>query len=169
MVKVLFQPLYALGIKMVGRLVQQQYIGLLQQQAAQCHAAALTTGQHTCLLVLGRTAQGIHGLLQTVVYVPGIGGIDHILQFGLAGHQGVHLVLVLIVFRQLELMVYLIVLLKGVINLLHALHDHLLDCLVGVQLRLLRQIAHAVSGTEHHLTLITLFNACNYLEQCGFT
>ena len=62
-------------------------------------------------------------------------------------------------------MVYLIILLKGVIYLLHALHDHLLDGLVGVQLRLLGQIAHTVAGAEHHLALVTLFNTCNYLEQ----
>ena len=62
-------------------------------------------------------------------------------------------------------MVYLIVLLKGVIYLLNALHDHLLDGLVGVQLRLLRQVAHTVAGAEHHLTLITFLNSCNNLEQ----
>ena len=43
LVQVLLQPLYTLGIQMVGRLIQQQYIGLLQQKAAQSHTAAFTT------------------------------------------------------------------------------------------------------------------------------
>ena len=43
LVQMLLQPLYALGIQVVGRLIEQQYIGLLQQKTAQSHTAALAT------------------------------------------------------------------------------------------------------------------------------
>ena len=165
LVQVLLQPLDALGIEVVGRLVEQQNIGLLQQQTAQRHTTTLTTGEHPSLLILGRTTQSIHSLLQTVVNVPGIGRIDHILQLRLARHERIHLILILIILRQLELVVHLVILAQRVINLLHALHHDLLDRLVGVQLRLLRQIAHAVTRAEHHLPLETLVQAGNNLEQ----
>ena len=40
--QVLFKPIDALGIQVVGRLVKQQYIRLLQQQSAKSHPSALT-------------------------------------------------------------------------------------------------------------------------------
>ena len=43
LIKMLLQPLDTLSIQVVGRLVKQQNIRLLQQQSAQSHAAALTT------------------------------------------------------------------------------------------------------------------------------
>ena len=43
--EVLLQPLHALGVEVVGGLVEQQQVRLLQQQLAQRDAAALTTGE----------------------------------------------------------------------------------------------------------------------------
>ena len=42
LLKVLFQPVNRLRIQVVGRLIQQQHVRLLKQQAAQRNAAALT-------------------------------------------------------------------------------------------------------------------------------
>ena len=39
-----FQPVHALGVEMVGRLVEQQQIGLVEQQPAQRDAALLAAG-----------------------------------------------------------------------------------------------------------------------------
>ncbi len=41
--QVLFQPRDGFGVKMVGRFVEQQQVGLRKQQLAKRHAAALTT------------------------------------------------------------------------------------------------------------------------------
>ena len=38
-----FQSVHALGVEMVGRLVEQQQLGLVEQQPAKRHAAALAT------------------------------------------------------------------------------------------------------------------------------
>ena len=46
LLQVLLQPLHALGVEVVGGLVEQQQVGLLQQQLAQRDAAALATGEH---------------------------------------------------------------------------------------------------------------------------
>ncbi|MOA40187.1 hypothetical protein D3C78_1620370 [compost metagenome] len=43
--QVLFKPRNGFRIKVVGRFVEQQQVRLRQQQAAQRHAAAFTTGK----------------------------------------------------------------------------------------------------------------------------
>ncbi len=43
--QVMFEPRHRFGIEMVGRLVEQKNIGLLQEQPAQCNAAAFAAGQ----------------------------------------------------------------------------------------------------------------------------
>ena len=43
--QVVLQPLHRLGVEVVGGLVEQQQVGLLEQQLAQRDAAALTTGE----------------------------------------------------------------------------------------------------------------------------
>jgi hypothetical protein len=42
----LLQPVDALGVEVVGRLVEQQQVGMAEQQPAQSHSAALTARQH---------------------------------------------------------------------------------------------------------------------------
>ena len=39
----LLEPRHGLNVKVVGRLIEQQEVGVLEQDLAQCHAAALTT------------------------------------------------------------------------------------------------------------------------------
>jgi hypothetical protein len=60
------QPGHALGVQVVGRLVEQQHVRAGQQQAAQGHAAALAAGQLGHVRVPGRQAQGVGGHLQLV-------------------------------------------------------------------------------------------------------
>src|SRR4029079_7967999 len=43
--KMFFKPLHALGVEMVGRLVEQQYVGFLEQQAGQRDASLLAARQ----------------------------------------------------------------------------------------------------------------------------
>ena len=45
LLQVLFQPVYGLCVEVVGGLVEQQYVGLLQQQPAEGHAAAFAPGE----------------------------------------------------------------------------------------------------------------------------
>ncbi len=60
----LLQPFDRLGVEVVGRLVEQQHVGLGQQQAAQRDAALLATGELADLGVPRRQAQRVGGDLR---------------------------------------------------------------------------------------------------------
>ena len=165
LVEVLFEPVDALGVEVVGRLVEQQYVGLLQQQSAERHAAAFATRQVLCFLVGRRQSQRVHGAFEARIEVPRIGGVEHILQFGLAGKKFVHLVLVFVVFGQAEFVVDFLVFGKCVNHRLHALLHNLEHSFVVVEVRVLGQIAHGVSGREHHFALIVVVDAGNDFQQ----
>ncbi len=55
-----FQPVHALGVEMVGRLVEQQQVGLIEQQPAERDAAALAARELGDVGVVGRAAQRVH-------------------------------------------------------------------------------------------------------------
>ena len=74
--EVLLQPQHALGVEVVGRLVEQQQVGRLEQQLAQRDAAALTTRQDADVGVGRRQAQRVHRLLDLAVELPGVRGLD---------------------------------------------------------------------------------------------
>ncbi len=169
LLQVLLQPVDALGIQMVGRLVEQKHVGFLQQQAAQSHAAALAATQFTALLVSGRTTQSVHGAFQSTVQIPCIAGVDDILQLALTDKELVHFVLVFVILGETKLLVYLLILSECVDNRLYAFLHDLNHRLVVVELRILGQIAHAVAGREHHLTLILLIQSGDDFHQRTFS
>ena len=72
----LLQPLHALGVEVVGRLVQQQQVGLAQQQLAQRDPAALPSGERAHLGVRRRAPQRVHRLFELRVEVPGVGMVQ---------------------------------------------------------------------------------------------
>ena len=78
--EVLLEPQHRLGVEVVGGLVEQQQVGLLQQQLAQRDAAALATGEHGDVGVRRRAAQGVHRLLELGVEVPRVGVVDVLLE-----------------------------------------------------------------------------------------
>ena len=55
-----FEPVHAFGVEMVGRLVEQQQFGLVEQQLAQRDAAALAAGKLVDVGVVRRAAQRVH-------------------------------------------------------------------------------------------------------------
>ena len=88
--KVPLQPGDRFGVEMVGRLVEQQQVGLAEEQAAERNAAALATRQRLDVGVGRRAAQGVHGDLDRAAEVPAVAGVDLLLQLGLLGDQLVH-------------------------------------------------------------------------------
>ena len=95
--EVALEPVDGLGVEVVGRLVEQQQVGRGQQQAAQRDAAALAAGELRDVGVGGRQAQRVHRVLELRVEVPGVGGVDLVLQArelvrGLVGVVGGELV-----------------------------------------------------------------------------
>ena len=85
--EVLLEPRHGLGVEVVGRLVEEQEVGLAQEQLAQGDAATLTTGEHRDVGVRRRAAQGVHRLLELGVQIPRVGVVDLLLKGAHLGHQ----------------------------------------------------------------------------------
>ena len=64
------QPVDALGVEVVGGLVEQQQVGVGEQQPAQGDAAPLAARQRGDVGVVGRAPQGVHGDLDVALEVP---------------------------------------------------------------------------------------------------
>ena len=128
--QVAFEPGGRLGVEMVGRLVEEQKLGLLQEQLAQGDAAALAARELVHGPVVRRAAQGVHGLIDLGIEIPQALGLDLVLEPG-------HLVRRLVGIVHGEVVVAVEDRLLGG----HALHDVLADVLRRVELRLLRQVA----------------------------
>ena len=86
LLQMLFEPVYALGIQMVGRLVEQQHIGFLQQQSAEGHTSALSSREIGNGQMASGASECIHGALQFRVHIPCVGSINDILHFCLVLH-----------------------------------------------------------------------------------
>ena len=142
LLQVLLQPLHALGVEVVGRLVEQQQVGLLEQQLAQRDPAALATGEHGDVGVRRRAAQRVHRLLELGVEVPGVGVVELLLEpahlvHELVGVVGRHLLGDLVEPVQLGL------------GLGHGLLDVAEHGLGLVERRLLVEDADRVAGPEN--------------------
>ena len=64
------KPLDALGVEVVGRLVEEQHVRLAEQQSAKCHTAALATGKGGDLGVRRRAVQSVHRPFELGVDLP---------------------------------------------------------------------------------------------------
>ena len=89
------QPANALGVQVVGRLVEQQDVRLFEQQSNQRHAALLTTRQVRDRAVGRRAAHRLHRLLQLRIEAPAVGGVDLRLKLAHLLHQLVEVGVVL--------------------------------------------------------------------------
>jgi hypothetical protein len=79
---------------MVGRLVEQQQVGLLQQQPAQRHAARSPPDSLSTSASPGGQRSASIAISTVRSSLPAVGGVDLLLQLRLLGQQVVHLVVV---------------------------------------------------------------------------
>jgi hypothetical protein len=133
------------GVEVVGRLVEQEQIGRLQEQPAERDAPAFAAGERRHLGICRRAPQRVHGELELRVDVPGVHRIDAILETPLLLHHLVHLGR-----RQIlpELHVQLVVAVENRLRRGDAFLDVAFDGLGRVEPGLLRQEADrdAVGG-----------------------
>ena len=141
------QPEDRLGVEVVGRLVEQQQVGVAEEQAGERDAALLAAGERRDVGVVGRAAQRVHRDVDVALQAPGVGGVDLVLERGLLradglvvgvglgplGHDGV-------------------VLVDEVLDLADAVEHVALDVLGRVELGLLAQVADGEAGREPRLT-----------------
>ena len=83
------EPVDGFGVEVVRGLVEQQQVGLLEEQLAQGDAAPLAAGQDVDGRVGGRALKGVHRLLELGVHVPGVAVVEGLLQLAQLGEQGV--------------------------------------------------------------------------------
>ena len=161
-VQELLQPQHAFGVQVVGRLVEQQQVGRLQQQAAQRHAAALAAREHVDRHVGVGALQRVHRLRQLAVQIPAVLGVDLVLELAHLVHE-----LVEIRVGIGHLGADLVETLNFGQNVGERHLDVLKDGLVLVQRRLLLQDAHGVAGRQARLAVGDLLEARHQLEQRG--
>ena len=162
LLEVLLEPLHALGVEVVGRLVEQEQVGLLQEQLAQRHTTLLATGEHAHVGIGRGAAQGVHRLLELRVEVPGIAVVDLLLELAHFRHQGVE---VRIGIGHLGRDVVEAV--DHGLGLRHALLDVFQDGLGLVEHGLLHEDAHGEARGENRVAIGHLVDAGHDLEERG--
>ena len=125
------EPVDGLGVEMVGRLVEQKQIGLLEKQAAERDAAPFAAGELGHVGIVRRAAERVHRLFDLALEIPQALGLDLVL-------EGRHFVggLVGIVHGEL------VVAVEDRLLLFHAEHGVALHVERGVKVRLLRKVAN---------------------------
>ena len=91
--QMLLQPLDTLGVQMVGRLVEQEYVRLAQQKAAQSHATTLASAESSDSGFGGRALEGIHGSFELGVQLPSVAVLYFLRKLTLTLDEFVHLVI----------------------------------------------------------------------------
>ena len=81
-VQMVFQPGHRFGVEVVGRLVEQQKLGLFEQEPAQRDAAALAAGELADVGLVERAAQRVHRQIDLGVEIPQPLGLDLVLELG---------------------------------------------------------------------------------------
>ena len=131
------QPGDRLGIEVVGRLVQEEQVGLGQEQPAQGHPPSLPPRERADVGVTGREPERVHGDLEGAVELPGAGGVDLGLEVGLLGQQRVNVRVGLA-----EGGAHLVVPVDQLLRLAHALGHVAGDVLGLVELGFLGEVPH---------------------------
>ena len=163
----LFQPLYGLDVQMVGGLVEQQHVGLLQQNLCQLdtHAPATRELAGGTLQVRTLEAQTHQGALQLCLAV--VGTQHHIalvLQRKLLNQCQIALALVIRALSQL--LVQCVDLGFQLRHIRESLLGFLTNGGVVLQYHHLRQVADGGIRRYAHHTLCRLLLSAEYLQQC---
>ena len=136
----LFEPLDRFGVEVVGRLVEQQHVGLREQQLAQRDAALFTAGKVPDYGIPGRQTQRVSGEFELAGKIGARGGDDRFeprLFFGQLVEIGAFLGVGGVDLFQLLLRLH---------HFAHARFDFLAHGFFRVELRLLRQVADVQIG-----------------------
>ncbi len=91
--QVLLEPGDGAGVEVVGWLVEEEDVRLLQEEAAEGDPAAFPPGEHPGRSVAGRAAESVHGHIQPAVQVPGAQSLQLLLDFSLLFKEGIHLLI----------------------------------------------------------------------------
>ena len=158
--KVVFKPGDGLRVKVVGRLVKQKDVGLLQKQAAKGHAAPFASAQDVDNLVGRRATQGFHRKLQVCVQVPRVSRVKFFLQLRLPRSQ-----LVVVRVGIAKGFVDFVKFLKQIGDGLYAFLYDVDDGLSCFEFRLLLKVANRVTWSQRRLARKVLVHARQNLKE----
>ena len=154
------EPRHRFGVEVVRRLVEQQQVGLRQQQPAQRDSAALAAGQRGHVRVAGRKPQRVHRDLDRALEVVGALGRDLRLEPGLLLADLLVVGVGIRVLRQ-----HLVVTGEQRGDLADAVHDVALDVLARIELRLLFEQPDGEPGREPGLARVPVVEARHDAQQ----
>src|SRR5450830_59044 len=136
----LLEPCHRLGVEMVRGLVEEEHVVLLEEEAAERHAAPFAARNLRDVRVGGRAAERVHRGLQRAVQIPAVRGFDGVLHLAVLGHDLVHLGV-----RQAlaHLLAQLVEPREQLLDRSDAFLDVLENGLLRIELRVLREIPDA--------------------------
>ena len=73
---------------MVRGLVEQEQVRMLEEEPCQGHAAPFAAAERGHVLIVRRTAERVHRDVDVALEVPGVSGVDPVLERGLLGAHG---------------------------------------------------------------------------------
>ena len=156
------EPGDGLGVEVIRRLIEEQEVGLGQQETAQRDPATLAARECGDLGVSGREAECVHGDLEGPVEIPHAGSIDLRLQVGLFGQQGVDVGV-----GRAEGGAHLVVAVDQALGLADAL-GHVAGHVLGrIELRLLREVPDGEARGEARLSGVAVVLARHDPQQRG--
>ena len=165
LLEMLLEPVDRLSVKVVGRLVEEEDIGLLEKETAEGNSTAFTTREGGYFLVVGRTLERVHRAFELTVDIPCVSSIELILQFSLTRNQGVHLIGIFQHIGVSEGLVDLVKLSEQIHDGLHTFAHNFKHGLVRIELRLLLKVSHRITWREYNFALIFLVDTCYNLEE----
>jgi hypothetical protein len=121
----------------IGRLVEEQHVRLLEQEPAQGHPPTLTSGDLAHIRLTGREPQRIHRHIDLVVQLPEAERVDTLLEVPLLLQEAHHLV---VTHRLGKAGTDLVELVENRLLLPNAIHHVPPNILGGIQRRFLGQI-----------------------------
>ena len=140
------QPLDRLGVEVVRRLVEEEQVRVLEQEPGERDAPLLAARERRDIGVVRRAAQRLHRDIDVPLDVPGVGGVDLVLEGRLLGPDRVVVGVGVGPLRHDG-----VVPIEQVLDLADAVHDVALDVLGRVELGLLAQVADGEAGRQPSL------------------
>ena len=141
------QPFDRFRVEMVRGLVEEQQVRVLEQEPREGDPALLAAREGRDIGVVGRTAQRVHRDLDVPLDIPGVGGVDPVLQRRLLGADRVVVGVRIGPFGH-----HGVVLVEERLHAGDAVHDVALDVLRGIELRLLAQVADREARCQARVT-----------------
>src|SRR6266478_6469689 len=163
--EVALEPRHRLGVEVVGGLVEEEHVGLAEEDLAERDAPALAPRERRHVGFARRKAERVHRHLKPAVELPGARGVDRVLHARLLGEHLLHLG---VGERLAEPHGELVEAREQRARLGHRLLDVLEHVLRRVEHRLLRQVADADALGRQRVAREVVLDARHDPEQRRF-